>query len=220
MADKSSQLANLTTAIRTGVDNRLKDLHTAMPGIIQSFDHETQLATVQPAVRRIFKSVDDESVETLVATDLPILINVPVLYPGGGGFHLTFPVKKDDECLLLFCERSYDRWYNFGGVQDPGARRFHALSDAVAFVGITSKPNSITNYDDTNVQLKKDDGTVAITLLDSGEIDITAPTITLNGNVTITGTVTNNGKNIGDTHGHEQGVDSNGDTEQPISGVT
>lgn len=55
---------------------------------------------------------------------------------------------------------------------------------------------------------------------------ITAATIALNGDVTVTGgmsvsgAMTNAGKDVGATHGHVQGVDSNGDSEAPISGVT
>jgi len=189
-------LATLASNIKKGIDSRLKDTHTSLPGIIVSFDGTTQLATVQPAIKRIFKTNDGDT-ELLTPTDLPILINVPVQFPRGGGFSLTFPVKKGDECLLVFCERSIDNWHKFGGVKTPGARRFHDLSDATAFVGISSMVNKIPNYDTTNVQLKKDDGSVKFTLLASGSaaldadvnVAITAPTITLNGNVTVNGTL-------------------------------
>lgn len=54
-----------------------------------------------------------------------------------------------------------------------------------------------------------------------GSVEITTSVgMTINADLTINGTVTNNGKNIGDTHGHTQGNDSGGDTEQPITGVT
>ena len=63
-------------------------------------------------------------------------------------------------------------------------------------------------------------------------VNVTAPIVTVNattvnlnadvnivGNMDITGTVTNNGKDIGDTHGHAQDNDSGGNTEQNINGV-
>lgn len=244
---KNEHLATLAANIKQGVDARLKDLHTSLPGIIVSFDPATQLASVQPAIKRIFKTNDGEK-ELLTPTALPILINVPVQFPRGGGFSLTFPVTKGDECLLVFCERSIDNWHKFGGVKDPGAKRFHDLSDATAFVGISSMVNKIPDYDDTNVQLKKDDGSVKFTLLANGTATlnanvsaaVTAPIITLNGNTTINGTldvtdattlqdtlgvtgqstlasVTSNSKNIGDTHTHSQGADSGSDTQQNTS---
>lgn len=219
MADKNPALATLASNIKQGIESRLKELHTSMPGIVESFDAENQLVTVQPAIRRIFITRDGDK-EILVPSDLPILINVPVIFPRGGGFSLTFPVKKGDECLLTFCERSIDNWHETGKIKVPGAKRFHSLSDATAFVGISSLPNKIPNYDETNVQIKKDDGTVYISVKEDSSLDIhadsninattdadivatcenaqvtantnitlTAPTINLNGNTTIDGTL-------------------------------
>ncbi len=209
MGTKNESLATLAANIKQGIESRLKDLHTSMPAIIVSFDASTQLATIQPAIKRIFRSNDGET-ELLTPSDLPILINVPVQFPRGGGFSLTFPVAKGDECLLVFAERSIDNWHKFGGVKNPGAKRFHSLSDATAFVGISSMVNKVPNYDTTNVQLKKDDNSVIITLKASGDLDIhadndinatcdninvtattkatvTAPDIDLTGDVNITG---------------------------------
>ena len=48
-----------------------------------------------------------------------------------------------------------------------------------------------------------------------------SPAMTITGSgAAFTGTVTANGKDISDTHGHTQGNDSSGDTQQPIVGVT
>lgn len=264
MASKNPAIATLAENIKTGVNNRIKELHTSMPGIVQSFDAEKQTASVQPAIRRVFITRDGTD-EILTPSDLPVLINVPIQFPRGGGFSLTFPVKKGDECLLVFAERSIDAWHKFGGVKDPAARRFHSLSDATAFVGLSSIPNKVPNYDSSNTQLKKDDGSAVISLNSDSSIDITsdddvsvdctnatvttsgsatvnatgtvsvdagsscsvtAPTISLNGNVNIsgltrllggavvTGSITNNGTNIGSSHTHPQGPDSNGDSQQ------
>ena len=53
----------------------------------------------------------------------------------------------------------------------------------------------------------------------SSEVIINVPEFTLNGNYTSIGTMTNNGKDVGDTHRHSQGSDSDGDAEQDIIGV-
>jgi phage baseplate assembly protein gpV len=290
MSSKNPALSTLADNIKQGVNNRLKELHTSMPGIVQSFDATKQTASVQPAVRRVFITREGTD-EILAPSDLPILINVPVQFPRGGGFSLTFPVKKGDECLVVFAERAIDSWHKFGGVRDPNSRRFHSLSDATAFVGLSSLPNKVPNYDASNTQLKKDDGTAVISINEDSSVSVTAdgdisatsqsnikadaianidaiaggnmtlecvnlsatatgtaevtatssatvtaPTINLNGNVVIsgtltqggggggiaslkgglevTGTMTNNGTNIGSTHTHTQATDSGGDTEQ------
>lgn len=169
MGDKSNNLNTLASVVKTGIENRLKDLHTAMPGIVESFDAELQTATIQPAVKRVFK-LDNGTKEVLTPSNLPILINVPVQFPRGGGFSLTFPVAKGDECLLVFCERSFDNWHKFGTIREPGARRFHSLSDATAFVGLSSIPNKVPDYDPINMELKKDDGSVVLSIKANGGI--------------------------------------------------
>jgi hypothetical protein len=214
MSDKSSQLATLSANIKQGIENRLKELHTSMPGIIQSFDAVSQTASVQPAVKRIFKTTE-EDVEILTPVDLPILINVPVHFPRGGGYSMTFPVKKGDECLLEFCERSIDNWYRTGEVKEPLDRRFHSLSDATATVGLSSKPNAVPNYSTTSVQIKKDDGNASFSIKDdngirmensSGFVELQA-----DGKFNINGV-------IFDTHFHDQPNDSGGNSEQPTGG--
>ena len=192
MADKNPALSTLASNIKQGVEARIKELHTSMPGIVESFDAENQLATIQPAIRRIFITRDGDK-EILVPSDLPILINVPVIFPRGGGFSLTFPVSKGDECLLVFCERSIDNWHETGKVKVPGAKRFHSLSDATAFVGISSIPNKVPNYDPTNTEIKKDDGSVSIKLKENSDLDIVAEG---DMNATITGDINASCENI------------------------
>lgn len=221
MTERNPRISSLATNIRQGIETKLKDLHTSMPGIVQTFDASTQTATIQPAVKRIFITRDEE-IEILTPTDLPILINVPVVFPRGGGFSLTFPVQPGDECLLVFCERAIDTWHESGNISQPNAKRFHSLSDATAFVGLSSLPNKIPDYDDTNVQLKRDDGSVEFTLLTDGtarlkadvKVTIEVPDAEFTGNVKILGnlevigasilsnTVTSNGTNISNTHTH------------------
>ena len=191
-----SKLSTPATNIRNGIKEQLKDVHTSMPGIIETFDPETQLATVQPAIKRIFitREVDKE---ILTPLDLPVLVNVPVIFPRGGGFSLTFPVKAGDECLLTFCERDIDIWHETGKTEAPRAMRFHDLSDATAFVGLSSMPNKIPNYNPNSTELKADDGSVSIRWNDDGTINITAnnkttvtaPNIDLIGNTKIEGTL-------------------------------
>jgi hypothetical protein len=211
MADKSPNLSTLASNIKQGIDSRLKDLHTSLPGIVESFDSATQLARVQPAIKRIFVT-RDEDIEILTPLDLPILINVPVIFPRGGGFSLTFPVSKGDECLITFCERSIDDWHQTGKSRSPSARRFHSLSDATAFVGLSSIPNKIPSYSTDEVQIKKDDGSAILSIKpdtgirmqnSNGFVELQA-----DGYFNINGV-------IFDIHYHEQPNDSHGDSEEP-----
>lgn len=230
-------IKNLTASFHSlalqAVTNRLKDLHTAMPGIIVSFDAATQLAEVQPAIKRLFNTGDSNE-EILVPADLPILIKVPCIFPQGGGFSLTFPIAPGDECLLIIAERSIDNWHEFGGTQEPQAWRMHSLSDATAIVGINSKPKKIQNFDPNNVQLRDADATTNVTIKPGNLIDINAPvklTVTAPdtdwvGDINHTGDLTTSGTIKGQTDvlsgsseisgkGHTHPGDSGGTTGPP-----
>lgn len=196
------------------IEGRLKDLHTCLPGIIASFDPDTQTASVQPAIKRIFTEKG--------AVNLPLCVDVPVQFPGGGDFFLTFPVKPGDECMLHFSERCIDFWHANGGVQLPGEYRLHDLSDAMATVGINSQPRKIPAFNAADTELRSRAGDIRITVKPSGTIEsvnpagshvlgadgsmtinapagttINSPQIVLNGNVTYIGNMTGQAGNGG-----------------------
>jgi len=194
-ADKG--VPTLEALVQQGVRNALKDLHTAMPGIIDTFDPLTQTCTVQPAIKRIF--VGGEAVA------LPILINVPVSFPSAGGFSITLPVKQGDECLIIFSERSIDNWLQFGELKIPNDRRFHDLSDGVVIMGLKSNPNVFTDYDPDNLVIRNIANDVKVTIgadnniaIDTPgniamnaatQIDIVSPTVSIDGALNVTGAI-------------------------------
>jgi hypothetical protein len=147
---------DLDESVREMVMGLLKELHTACPGIIQSYDPATQTATVQAAIKRVF--VDDGPVA------LPLCVDVPVHFPGGGGFVHTFPITAGDECLMVFAERCIDNWWDRGGVQEPFEVRFHDLSDAFALVGVRSKPRFLKNVATDASELRTEDGATVFRL--------------------------------------------------------
>jgi len=208
---KEENLSTLASNIKNGIEARMKELHTSMPGIIESVDFSNQTLTVQPAIRRIFVTRDGDK-EILVPTDLPILINVPFIYPRGGGYSITLPVAKGDECLLNFSERSIDNWHNTGKVSKPLGKRFHSLSDATAIVGLSSIPNKIENYSNSELQLRKDDGSAVISIKPDSSIKMQNSNgfveLQANGQFNINGV-------IFDIHYHDQPNDSDGDTQEP-----
>jgi hypothetical protein len=133
-----------------------QNLHTAVPGVVVSFDAATQLAQIQVGIKTLL--IDNNEIE------IPPLINVPMTFIRGGGFSQTLPIAAGDECLITFCEKSIDRWKKDGSGFSPEHARKHSLSDAVASVTLSSQKNVIPNFDAANLQIKKDDGTVSITL--------------------------------------------------------
>ncbi len=119
----------LQEVIRRAIDARLNDVHTAMPAVVVSYDATSQKANVQPQLQRKFKNDN-------LAINLPVITNVPVVFPRSGQAFISFPVKAGDQVMLIFSERSLDRWLDSGGIVDPADRRKFHLSDAVALPGL------------------------------------------------------------------------------------
>jgi hypothetical protein len=209
--DNDAQLAGTIDQQHAAqIEGRLKDLHTCLPGIVVSFDAGKQTATVQPTIKRVFTSVG--------AVNLPVCVDVPVAFPGGGDFFLTFPVKAGDECILLFSERAIDYWYQQGGTQSPSEYRLHDLSDGIAIVGLNSQPHKLTSLQTSGAELRTRDRSTYIRL-ENGTVHIKGNVqlegdLTQTGNTNVTGTVavtqdvTANGTSL-HTHKHS-GVQAGG----------
>lgn len=168
--ERFNRSIDVPSLIKQGVLNYIKDLHTCLPGKIVEFDPQTQTAKVQPMIRRVFKGKEPE--------DLPVIPKVPVHFSKSGGFAITSPVKRGDECLIIFCERSIDNWYFEGKPKEPNDLRFHDITDAFCIVGISSKPNVISNFDNENFQIRNLEKDVTISITPQKKVEISTPKTT------------------------------------------
>lgn len=191
-------------------EQMLGNLRTASPGIVKEVNLDKQTVTVQLAIQG--KIVDQTGVAKWV--NMPLLTDVPIIWPRAGGFSLTFPVAVGDECLVVFGERCIDSWWQSGGVQKPIDDRQHDLSDAFAIFGPTSQPRKLGNVQANAVELRTDSRSDYISLKD-GSLDINivgavtvkcgtatveaqtttvnSPSNTINGPLTVTGLITGQG---------------------------
>jgi hypothetical protein len=108
------------------------DVRVALPAKVVRFDAATQMIDAQPMVREGY--IDENGERQTDA--LPVIPNVPVCFPGSGPFCITFPIAVGDTVLLVFSDRSLDKWLSVGGVIDPGDDRNHHLTDAIAIPGL------------------------------------------------------------------------------------
>lgn len=180
-------------ALRALLSGDRSDLWTALPGVVEGFDAAAMTVSVRPAIQM---SVQQQDGSTL-AVERALLTDVPVVFPGGGGFTLTFPIQKGDECLLVFSSRNIDAWWQSGGVQPAADARMHDLSDAFAFVGVRSHTRRVP-VSTAGAQLRSDDGGTAVTL-GAGSLTLSAGGSTL---VLSAAGLIHNGTNIGATHKH------------------
>ena len=75
---------------------------------------------------------------------LPEVDRVPILWPGGNGFHSGIDLAKGDELLCVVSDRAIDSWLQGGGVQVPTNGRLHDITDIVALPGLRSVKQAIT----------------------------------------------------------------------------
>lgn len=176
----------------------MTDTWTAIPGIIQSYDATALTVQVQPAIQILYTGPTQQS----QFENLPVLPDVPVVFPRGGGYELTFPIQAGDECLIVFSSRCIDNWQTQGGIQNQYELRLHDLNDGFAIVGPWSQKTKISNVSTTTVQLRSDDGKTYAELNSKGKtatvivggtsivVDDNSNTTTITGNLVVTKNIT------------------------------
>lgn len=146
--------------LRAVLDGRQAQLWTALPAIIDTVDLNAMTITATPAIQAIVVNQQGTRANVTISQ----LLDVPLIFPRGGGHTLTFPVKTGDECLVVFSSRCIDHWWRSGGVQPQYEQRMHDLSDGFALVGPFSQAQKISNVSATTTQLRSDDGTLFVEL--------------------------------------------------------
>lgn len=195
--DRRERYNDPEEALRVALRAEKAGMWMSLPGIVQSFDPVAVTVVVQPAIKGRIMQKDG----TWQSVNMPLLVDVPVSFPRGGGATLTFPVNTGDECLVVFADRCIDAWWQSGGIQEPMEPRMHDLSDGFAFIGPMSQAKKIGGISTSAVQLRSDDGAAyieldpnshAVNVNTSGNVTTTAAETTVNGPVIFNGPVTFN----------------------------
>lgn len=121
-----------------------------IPCVIQSYDAEENTVEAQPTVRERIILEDN----TIKYVDIPMLLDVPVAFPGTKNASIRFPLEKGDECLVVFSDLSIDNFWEVGGVQNPVEVRRHDLSDGIAIPCCISKKFKKKNNANMNIEYK------------------------------------------------------------------
>nr|WKF61914.1 hypothetical protein HUO10_006446 [Paraburkholderia busanensis] len=228
---QTERSASLEDALLAALTGHQTGIWTALPAIVESFDANAVTCTAQPAIQAQVRARDGST----SWVTLPLLVDVPMIFPRGGGCTLTFPVTNGDEVLIVFASRCIDAWWQSGGVQVQADLRLHDLSDGFAIPGPFSQATKIGGISMTSVQLRSDDGatcidlnpsTKAVKIVAPGGFEVDAPTITLNGQlaqgtgsmkypatlqgpITVVNDVTAAGKSVSQHTHHENGAGNN-----------
>ncbi len=122
----------LAQVLQKAIQQAIGEIYVSLPAEVQSYDSAAQTVSVQPQLRRDTTDADGNTISVL----LPVLVHVPVLFPGGSGFRIMWPLGLGDTVTLLMSDRSMDIWQSFGGNVDPLDVRMHSINDAVAIPGL------------------------------------------------------------------------------------
>lgn len=185
MANRIELLNDLEEALRIALDGRVSSVWTSLPGIITKVNFQQMTVEVQPAIQAIITNPDG----TTKNVNLPLLVDVPIVFPSAGGFTLTFPIKAGDEVLVILACRCIDSWWQSGNIGAPVEARMHDLSDGFAIPGPKSQPKKLSNISSSNVQLRNDSGSTFVEITPSGDINLKATNINVTGKMKVTGEV-------------------------------
>lgn len=164
-------LSNLLDMLKREI---MKEINCVKVGVIQAFDASKQEVTVEIAFTQVTSINAATGVKTFAS--YPLLLNVPVLFPSGGGFTLTFPVAAGDECIVLFNDRQIDNWLAQGAGQPPTVGRAHDLSDGLAIVGLRNNTRALSGFSTSTAQLRSDDGSTYVEIAGGQVVNVVAPT--------------------------------------------
>lgn len=153
----------MSDALRAALRSGSVSFWSAMPGRIEDYNEGEQRASVKPLLQR--RGSDGEAISR------PIITGVPLMWPAAGGASVTMPVKRGDGVLIVFVDRSMDKWLTQGGETLPDDSRAHDYNDAVAIPGLFSFADA-TGHDNTATEMQYAGS--SIRLEESGDITIQA----------------------------------------------
>ncbi len=212
---RTERLNDIEESLRLALEAERAGIWTALPAIVVAANLAAQTVSAQPTIQGTITGPDGVARNV----NLPLLVDVPIVWPRAGGFALTFPVAPGDEVLIVFASRCIDSWWQSGGIGAPAEVRMHDLSDGFAILAPTSQPKRLGGVSSSNVQLRDSAGSTFVEITPSGAVNIvaatsinlTAPSIKFHGEVQQDGgALVSNGITYG-THKHT-GVQTGGGT--------
>lgn len=188
-----------TELLQLAVESRVFEVHTAMPGQVVAVHSDAkakrQYVDVKPCLRRCLEADASGALpagSTLAVfeeEELPVLPRVPVGYPQGGGWFVSWPLAVGDFVTLVFAERSIDRWIATARKSrqqtiSTGDVGTHTLDGAIALpCGPAPQPELLEGVSGSELVLGHVSGTPLLKFAADG-------TVTLTGSLVVSGEVT------------------------------
>jgi len=145
------QSPTLAQLLKQAIENRLCQVHTALIGRIEKYDSSTQLADIQPVIKQAIRTGEDKK-----QLELPLLVDVPILFPRAGEFFISLPIQIGDYVQVIFNETSIDEFLTESPSTIDSFRRF-TLQGAVAIPGIYPQAKALKNAHKANLVMGHDE---------------------------------------------------------------
>lgn len=156
-------------------DKISQNIKKVIPGIVQSYNRNTNRAVIKPAITGVATQGQKVSKEPLS--------NIPVLTLGGGGIVLSFPVKAGDTGWLIAADRNISIFKQNLAESAPNDFRKHQYEDSFF---IPDKINDINITDADTFYIQTLTGATSFNLKEN-LMNLISQVINLTGATTITG---------------------------------
>ena len=117
---------------------KMQTMWTACPAIVVGVDNlSDQMIDVQPAIRATYGND---------AVEQPVILNVPIIFPGTDECAITLPIKVGNTVLLIFSKQSLDTFKaGDGSIVTPDNWKEFDYNDAIAIPGLFPRANSVND---------------------------------------------------------------------------
>ncbi len=157
---------SLEGLLRQYITNSQNQVFTSMPGKIERVvDLGEQRVDVQLLVDRV--TPDNGTLKH------PVILNVPLVFPGSRTSQFSFPVSEGDTVLCVFSQRSIDR-FKLGANDNhrPINLAKYSRNDCMAIPGLFSFPSAANRPDRRNLSHDTSDAVMSHNLNSSNECEI------------------------------------------------
>ncbi len=168
-------ITTLSELIKRTVRKSLDETRVSMPARVVNYDASRRIATVQILQPEL--TTDGKEIGQ------PVIAEVPVFMPIGGGSAITHPIRAGDTGIVMFADQDIGGWVRDGDTNKPDSGRRHSLTDGM-FVAADGRSSA----DPENFVISY--GGAVITIYPGGGVDINSPgdiNITASGDVNIAG---------------------------------
>lgn len=149
------------------------EIECCLPCKIVSYDRKTNRAVVQPMIMVSVRSTTSDALIRNKRVNIP---DIPVLSLGAGGFHISFPIKKDDLGWVYACDRDITLFLQSLEAQPAGSDgATHKFSDAI-FIPDVYRKYTINAEDEDALVIQSVDSASRVSIR-SDNIKITTPVL-------------------------------------------